>query len=58
MECSISGFGISKFKEDSKSSKSSSGGQSIGTIYWSAPEALEGKQVSEKSDCMLLTFII
>lgn len=48
----ISDFGIAKFKEESKTARNANTGQSIGTIYWSSPEALEGNgPLTEKCDC-------
>lgn len=46
----ISDFGITKFKDDAKGSKSTHE-KSIGTIYWSSPETLDGGFVTEKADC-------
>eukprot|EP00026_Physarum_polycephalum_P001822 Phypoly_transcript_01825.p1 GENE.Phypoly_transcript_01825~~Phypoly_transcript_01825.p1 ORF type:complete len:934 (+),score=138.65 Phypoly_transcript_01825:235-3036(+) len=43
----ISDFGITKLKDD-KASKTHD--KSIGTIYWSAPEVLDGREATEKSD--------
>jgi serine/threonine protein kinase/ABC-type branched-subunit amino acid transport system substrate-binding protein len=49
----ISDFGIAKLKEESRTVRSEGGavGHSIGTIYWTAPEALDGQDATEKADC-------
>jgi serine/threonine protein kinase len=50
----ISDFGITKMKETHSSGESSKQQpQSMGTIFWTAPEVLDGLPHTEKSDCML-----
>jgi serine/threonine protein kinase len=49
----ISDFGIAKFKEESKNARK---GQSIGTVYWTAPELLEDIPATEKCDCITSSF--
>lgn len=45
----ISDFGITRFKDTGAAS--SKNPTSIGTIFWTAPEVLEGRPHSEASDC-------
>lgn len=49
----ISDFGISKIKELNNRNKAAAddAAKSMGTIFWTAPEVLEGKQITEKCDC-------
>lgn len=50
----ISDFGITRFKQETKQSAKEQGtstGNSIGTIFWTSPEVLEGAPHSEASDC-------
>lgn len=49
----IADFGIALIKESTKPKQDM---KSIGTVYWTAPEVLQGEPHTEKSDCML--FII
>lgn len=49
----ISDFGITRFKDKNhKSNTKVAEKTTIGTIYWSSPELLEGQVTTEKTDCM------
>jgi serine/threonine protein kinase len=55
----ISDFGISKFKEDTQSARTEEAtSHMVGTIYWSAPEVLAGKEANEKCDCYSFGIVI
>lgn len=48
----IADFGITKIKQlSSQNAVKEKKNQSIGTIYWTAPEVLDGQEATEKSDC-------
>lgn len=48
----ISDFGITKIKDKNRKTNAKAESSAIGTIYWSSPETLEGRETTEKSDCM------
>ncbi len=50
----ISDFGITKINNLKEKTNSKEKHESLGTIYWTAPEVFEGKPPTEASDCLLL----
>lgn len=53
----ISDFGITKFKNMKEGNAKEQGrANSLGTIYWTAPEVFEGKIHTEASDCTFSLF--